>query len=87
MREKNTFNWFYYDHRRREIDNIVKTYAGYDAIEVKYRNNVGTGDATKTQGIRQTIILSQDDFAATEDTIVIPTSIYLSLLESSPKNL
>lgn len=87
MREKNTFNWFYYDKRGREIDNIVKSNEHYDAVEVKYRTNVGTGDATKTQGTRQTIILSRDDYAATEDTCVIPASVYLSLLERSPKNL
>lgn len=87
MREKNTFNWFYYDQRGREIDNIVKNDQYYDAIEVKYRNNVDTRDVTKTQGLRQTIILSKDDFMETENTCVIPTSVYLSLLERSSRNL
>lgn len=87
MREKNTFNWFYYDDRGREIDNIIKNNGEYDAVEVKYRNNVTSSDATKTQGLRQTIILSRDDYAATEETIIIPASVYLSLLERSQKSL
>jgi len=87
MREKNTFNWFYYDNSGREIDNIIKIKDDYDAIEVKYRNNVTLKDATKTQGLRQTIVLSKDDFITSDDACVIPVSIYLSLLERSLKNL
>ena len=87
MREKNTFNWFYYDNSGREIDSIIKTKDGHDAIEVKYRNNVTLKDATRIQGLRQTIVLSKDDFIASDDACVIPVSIYLSLLERSLKNL
>lgn len=87
MREKNTFSWFYYDNRGREIDNIVKNNGDYDAVEVKYRNNVTSSDVTRLQGVRQTIMLSRYDFSVTGKTIVIPVSVYLSLLERSEKNL
>ena len=47
MKEKDTFLWFYYDTRGREIDNIMKINSTYIAIETKYRSEVNFKDITR----------------------------------------
>lgn len=87
LKETNTFLWFYYDTRGKEIDNVLKKNGSYLGIEVKYRNDVTPGDATKIQEIENYIILSKEDYIETEKTLVVPVEIFLALLERSRHNL
>ena len=47
MKEKDTFLWFYYDTKGREIDNIMKINSTYIAIETKYKSEVNFKDITR----------------------------------------
>lgn len=87
LKEKNTFAWFYYDTKGKEIDNVLKRNGGYLGIEVKHRNDVGARDVTKVPEVEDYIILSKDDFIETEDTLVIPIETFLSMLEKSKHNI
>lgn len=85
--EKDAFTWFYYDASGREIDNIVRRKHDYLGIEVKYRNNVSTGDVNKRHEIDSYIIISKGDYSTSENTTVIPASVLLALLDASDHNL
>jgi len=87
LKEKNTFLWFYYDTRGKEIDSVLMRDGGYLGIEVKYQNDVSPRDATRVQQIDDYLILSKDDVVKTDDTYVVPVETFLSLLETSKHNL
>ena len=87
LKEKNSFLWFYYDTRGKEIDAVLNRDGDYLGIEVKYQNDVGPGDVTRIHDINNYIILSKDDLIETEDTYVVPIEVLLSTLETSRHNL
>jgi predicted AAA+ superfamily ATPase len=87
LKEKNTFLWFYYDTRGKEIDNVLMQNGEYLGIEVKYQNNVSPRDVTRVQEIDNYLILSKHDVDKTDDTYVVPVEAFLSLLEMSKHNL
>ena len=87
LKEKNTFLWFYYDNKGREIDYILKKNEDLLGIEVKYRNDVGLNDVTRINEIENYIILSKDDIIESEHTIVVPAVPLLALLKKSKHNI
>ena len=86
MKELNTFLWFYYDTRGKEIDNIVKTNGEFAGIEVKYQRTV-TSEMLHVPQISRSIILTKEDLSVSGETILAPTDIFLALLETSPRTL
>jgi len=87
IREANTFLWFYYDSKGRELDYVVRKNDGYWGIEVKYQNDVSPRDIVRVPEIHSYIILSKEDYIETENTLVVPAELFLSLLEKSKSNL
>jgi len=87
LKEARTFLWFYYDTRGRELDNVLSKGNNYLGIEIKYRNDVGPKDVTRIAEIDNYIIVSKEDFSESEDTLVVPIEVFLSLLETSIHNL
>lgn len=87
LKETNTFLWFYYDERGKEVDNLFNKNGSYLGVEVKYKNNVGVNDVARVNGIKDFIILSKEDFVEDEHTIVVPVDVFLALLERSSYNI
>lgn len=87
LKERNTFLWFYYDTRGKEIDNVLMRDGRYLGIEVKYQSDVGPRDVTRVQEIDNYLILSKNDVVKTDDTYVVPVEAFLSVLEMSKHNL
>ena len=88
MREPNTFLWFYYD-KRKEIDYVCRNNKGeYIGIEAKYKADIDLRELNIINPIEKYILLSKDDLdIENEQKLVIPISLFLSLLVSSEKNL
>jgi len=86
MKEPNTFLWFYYDNKGKEIDNIVKTNGDFVGIEVKYQKTVAS-EILQVPQISRSIVLTKEDLNLDEKTILVPTDIFLALLKSSPRTL
>lgn len=88
MKEPRSFLWFYYD-RNKEIDIIYRKDSGeYLGMEVKYKSEVSVKDLKKVDPIKNYILLTKNDFDLTKTTqLVIPTSLFLSLLKVSDRNL
>jgi len=87
MKEKDTFLWFYYDTRGRELDNIMKINSTYIAIETKYRSEVNFKDIIRIPQIKNYIILSKEDFGLKKNTLIAPIETFLSILDKSTYNL
>lgn len=87
IREASTFLWFYYDSKGRELDYVLRKNNSYLGIEVKYQNDVSPGDIVRVPEIDNYIILSKEDYIETENTLVTPAELLLSLLEKSKNNL
>ncbi len=56
-------------------------------IEVKYRPDVSEKDFYKIKEVKNYIILSKDLFEIRKDTIVVPITVFLSLIKSSDYHL
>ena len=82
-----TFLWYYYDKTGKEIDLIVKVNGVYLGIEVKYREQVGPRDIKKIDPVKKYLILSKRDVAISEDLLIIPVDVFLSMLKVSERNL
>ncbi|MCD6530459.1 DUF4143 domain-containing protein, partial [Candidatus Bathyarchaeota archaeon] len=87
LKEASTFLWFYYDSKGRELDFVVRKNDGYLGIEVKYQNDVSPRDIVRVPEIDTYIILSKEDYIETENTLVAPAELFLSLLEKSKSTL
>ena len=87
LKEASTFLWFYYDSKGRELDYVVGKNDGYLGIEVKYQNDVSPRDIVRVPEIDTYIILSKEDYIETENTLVTPAELFLSLLEKSKSTL
>ena len=87
MKEKDTFLWFYYDTRGRELDNIMKINSTFIAIETKYRSEVSFKDITRIPQVKNYIILSKEDFGLKKNTLIAPIETFLSILDKSTHNL
>lgn len=87
MKEPGTFLWFYYDARGRELDNVMRQYKSFVAIETKYRSEVSFKDTLKIPQIKKYIILSKEDFGLEKNTLIAPVETFLSLLGKSNYNL
>lgn len=87
MREVNTFLWYYYGSKGKELDFVLRNKDIYWGVEVKYQNDVGVGDVLRIPGIRKYIILSKEDYVETENTLVVPAEVLLPLLEKSKRVL
>ena len=87
MRETRTFLWFYYDARGRESDNVMKLNRSFIGIETKYRSEVGFKDILKIPQIGKYIIFSKEDIKLKENILVVPSEIFMSLLNKSDNNL
>ena len=81
-----TFLWFYYDKRGKEIDATFKENGKYTGIEIKYRSQVGGLKKKEMDFLHNYIILSREDVQEGE-SLVIPVDIFLSLLELSKGNV
>jgi len=87
MKERETFLWFYYDTRGREIDNVMKLNESFIGIEVKYQRKVSPEDILRIPQIKKYIILSKEDVEFQEKILIVPIEIFLSLLPKSHHNL
>ncbi len=87
MKGCNTFLWYYYDKRGREIDAVVREPGGFCGIEVKYRQHTDERSVRRTVPLKKYLLLSKVDFRNNEKTLVIPVDIFLSLLPVSERNL
>ncbi len=87
MKSVETFLWFYYNHRGREIDYIMETGKGYTALEVKYQRNVDYKDMYRVSHIKKYIVLSKEDIGMKNNILIIPTPIFLLLLRKNHYNL
>jgi predicted AAA+ superfamily ATPase len=86
IKKSDSFLWFYYD--KKEIDFVFKKDSGkFIGIEVKYRPEVSEKDVYKIKEVKNYIILSKDSFEIGEDTIVVPITVFLSLIKSSDYHL
>jgi hypothetical protein len=83
------FLWFYYD-ARKELDFVYQRENGeYLGIEVKYKPKVSFKDVTTINMPEEYLILSKREFEVNEsgNIAIVPVYVFLSLLESSAKNL
>ncbi len=87
LRAARTFLWSYYDKSGREIDAILKEDGRYSGIEVKYRAQVSEAKLRKIGPVKRYIILSKEDVGRSEDTMMIPVDIFISLLTPSKRNI
>ena len=87
MKEKDTFLWFYYDTRGRELDNIMKINSTFIAIKTKYKSEVSFKDTARISQIKNYIILSKEDFGLKKNTLIVPIETFLSILDKSTYNL
>ena len=87
MKERDTFLWFYYDSRGRELDNVMKANTTFVAIETKYKSEVGFDDILRIPQIKNCIILSKEDFGLKKNTLIAPVETFLPLLDKSTHNL
>ena len=88
LREHNTFLWFYYEARGKEIDYILlRTDASYLGLEVKYQSHVSFKDISTVSPVKKYIILSKEDISKEEDVLMVPIELFLALLETSSNNL
>lgn len=85
IRQGESFLWFYYD-KNKEIDYVLLTQTGHIGIEVKY-----TSDIKKIHEIselKNMIVLTKDILnLKQENKVIVPLSIFLSLLPSSTNQL
>jgi hypothetical protein len=87
LRPANRFTWFYYDVRR-ELDFVYRRENGkYLGIEVKYKPRVFFKDIPSVDPLKEYILLSVDEFESDGTKMIVPASIFLSLLQTSKKNL
>ncbi len=87
MKECNTFLWYYYDKRGREIDAVLREREGFCGIEVKYRRDTDERSVKRMAPLKKRFLLSKVDFRRSESTLVVPVDIFLSLLPVSQRNL
>ena len=87
MKESNTFLWYYYDKRGREIDAVLKESKGFCGIEVKYRRDTDERSVRRITPLKKNFLLSKVDFRSSEKTMIIPVDIFLSLLPVSERNI
>lgn len=87
MKEYNTFLWYYYDKRSREIDSVLREREGFCGIEVKYRRDTDEKSVRRIAPLKKCFLLSKVDFRRSESTLVVPVDIFLSLLSVSQRNL
>lgn len=83
------FLWFYYD-ARKELDFVYQRENGeYLGIELKYKPKVSFKDVTTINMPEEYLILSKREFEVNEsgNIAIVPVYGFLSLLESSAKNL
>ncbi len=83
MRELETFLWFYYDTRGRELDSVIMSNGSFAAVETKYKGEVGFKEALRIPQIERYIILSKEDFGLEKNTLIAPVETFLSLLGKS----
>lgn len=87
LRSADRFVWFYYD-ARKELDFVYQKESGkYLGIEVKYKPRVSFKDIPSVDPVKEYLLLSKDEFEMGENQIIVPISIFLSLLQNSEKNL
>jgi len=87
MKGCNTFLWYYYDKRGREIDAVLEEQGGFCGIEVKYRQGTDERSVRRIAPLKKCFLLSKVDFQYDEKTMVVPVDIFLSLLPVSERNL
>lgn len=82
-----TFLWSYYDKSGKEIDAVFKENDEYLGIEVKYQAEVSEKDLKRIIPVKKYLILSKEDVAGKEDTLIVPVDIFLALLPTSERNV
>lgn len=87
LRNGETFIWIYYDKQGKEIDTVIKQNSHYLGIEVKYQAQVDQRALKRIQPVRRYILLSKEDVAIGERSLIIPVDVFLSLLPMSERNL
>jgi len=87
LREPETFLWFYYDTRSREIDNVLKIDGSCAGVELKYQSKVGFKEVLTVPQIKKYVVLSREDIRKEENILTVPVELFLSLLKKSNHNL
>jgi len=87
MRMADTFLWFHYD-RRREVDFVVaRPDGGLTAVEVKWQRCVSPADMHRIPDSDHDVLLTRDETDLSGDVTILPTPLFLALLEPSPAHL
>ncbi|MFQ6072025.1 MAG: ATP-binding protein [Methanosarcinales archaeon] len=87
LKEPETFLYYFYNPIR-EFDFIYKKdNSDYLGIEVKYQKKVKMSDIAKITQIDKFIVLTKSTLEIKENMILVPISVFLSLLEKSEKCL
>lgn len=87
MRETQTFSWYYYNTRGKEIDNVLRVDDIYLAIEVKYQKKVASKDIWRMPQLRHFMILTKEDLKTDGENLLAPVDVFLAILEKSHRNL
>ncbi|MFQ5544234.1 MAG: ATP-binding protein [Nitrospiria bacterium] len=87
LRKGQTFLWLYYDKTGKEIDAILSLNHDYIGIEVKYQAQVNDKDVRKIAPVKNYLILSKEDVGTGKQVEIVPVDLFLSLLETSERNL
>jgi len=87
MREPKTFLCFYYDTRGKEVDNILRINDKYIAIEVKYQNEISSGDIWRIPQVKESAILTKDYLRTESNVALAPVDMALAVLEKAHQTL
>ncbi len=79
--------WSYYDKSGKEIDAVFKENDEYLGIEVKYQAGVSEKDLKRIIPVKKYLILSKEDVAGKEETLIVPVDVFLALIPTSERNV
>ena len=87
LRDGRAFLWMYYNKQGKEIDAVIRQDSEYVGLEIKYQAQVNERDMIRIQPIKRYLLLSKEDVAIEERSLIVPVDVFLSLLPMSNKNL
>jgi hypothetical protein len=84
--EWRSYLWFLYTSGGKELDFLYKNGSGeLLGIEVKYRESVSMRDITRVRGVKRYLVLTKDQLEMEGETLFVPVSLLLALLEKSER--
>ena len=87
LKEWKTYCWFFYSSSGKELDFVFKTKNKFIGIESKYKEDVDKKEINIVEGITEYIVLTKNKFERGDKISFIPVSVFLSLIERSPRLL